>query len=289
MTRKMPYFSTTALLVAIVFLLSSGCAGPIHEMEKAGMVQLQTAAPISVRPGGKYIMVQCRDGTGNNMNIESKTIVTLRSRGKAVVADVKNADYCLGSQVTSISYQRDTGRSGGAGATLGALALGALAGGLTGGLTGSAGLGFAAAGAGALAGAAIGHQLDQQVAPGIIMAKVHVRVDERINFLSERQTALPEPTKKYRKVKKTTKSGKKIWVNEEITEDEEAETPVKSTAAIAQSGAGTTTSVTDRRVADFIPHQADFDVTLVVESSTTKEEILRRLEDKIASAIANMI
>lgn len=274
-------------LTILVFL--TGCVGPIHQLEREGLVQLQTAAPIIVRPGGKYIGVQCRDGTGNNMNIEAAVVSQLRSRGKSVVADVKNMDYILSGQVTSINYQRDTSRSGGGGATLGALIMGGLASGLVAGFTGDPWLAFAAGAGGAVAGAAIGHQIDQHVAPGIITAKVHIRVDERINFLSEKQIKLPEPIEKYRKVRKTLKSGKKVWVTEKITETEEAETPVKSTVAAAQSGAGATTVVTDRRVAEFVPHQADFNVTLAVESDTPTSEILRRLEEKIATAIANVL
>jgi hypothetical protein len=287
MTRKKTFFGFLALLVPL-FLILSGCAGPIHPMEKSGMVQLQTAAPIAVRPGGKYVMVQGRDGTGNNMNIQACLIDKLRNRGKAVVLDVKNADYILSIQPVSLCYQRDTSRVGG-GATFGALALGALAGGLVGGLTGDPWLGLAAAAGGAATGAAIGYHLDQQVAPGIIVAKVHIRVDERVSFLGERQTALPEPIQKYRKVKKTLKSGKVVWVKEKIVEEEEAETPVKSTVAAAQSGTGATTLVTDRRVAEFVPHQTDVEVRLVVESEASREEILRRLEEKIAEVGANVI
>ncbi len=282
--------SFLVVILVIVTAVLAGCAGPIHQLERQGLVQLTSPAPIQVRPGGKYVMAQCRDSTGYLNNLQSSVNNELRNRGKAVVSDVKNADYILNGQVTSINYQRDTSRITGGGATIGGLLLGGLAGGLTGGLTGSPGWGFGAGALGAAAGAAIGHQLDQQVAPGIVIAKVHIRVDERINFLGERRVALPlEPIKKYRRVLKKTKSGKKVWVQEKVTETEESETPVHSTVATARSGSGTATIVTDRRVAQFVPHQAEIEVKLVVEQSTTMEEIKQRLEQKIAAAMANSI
>jgi len=286
--NKLLFLLFLVFLVGIPVFLS-GCAPQIHPLEKAGTLQLQTVAPIQVRAGGKYVKVDCRDGTGNNMNLQDAVTSCLRQRGKAVVSDVKNSDYILNGQVSSLSYQRDTSRPSGGGAIIGALVGAALAGGFTGGFTGDPWLAMAAAGGGALAGGAIGHQADQQMAPGIVTAKVFVRVEERINFLGEKQADLPEPVQKYRKIGKTLKSGKRVWVREKIIEMEEAETPVKSTVASAQSGAGTMSTVIDRRVAKFVPHQAEFDVTLVVEHNAPVPEIIQRLEEKIASAIANTI
>lgn len=266
-----------------------GCAGPIHQMEREGLVQLQTAAPISVRQGGKYVYVNCRDGTGNNLDIQGRVIVLLRSRGYIPVSDPKLADYQLTGGPNSINYQQDHSRTTGGGQAIGALVMGALAGGLVGGFTGSAGLGAVAAIGGAAMGAAVGGAAEAHAAPGVVVASVHVRVDERINFLSEKQARLPEPTQKVRKVRRILKSGKKVWVTEMETDIQDAETPVKSTVAAAQSGAGATTVVTDRRVADFVPHQADFQVKHVVESSTTADQIKALLAEKIATAIANVL
>ncbi|KKT32816.1 MAG: hypothetical protein UW19_C0015G0024 [Candidatus Moranbacteria bacterium GW2011_GWF2_44_10] len=281
MKRESELFLLAIILVTIAF--SAGCVGPIHEMEKSGLVQLQTAAPISARPGGKYVYVNCRDGTGNNLDIQNRVISLIRSRGYISVSDPKLADYQLTGGPNSISYQQDRSRTTGGGQAIGALMLGALAGGLVGGFTGNAGLATAAA-IGAIGGTAEAH-----AAPGIVIASVNIRIDERINFLSERQAKLPQPIQKVRKVKKTLKSGKKVWVTEDITETEDAETPVKSTVAAAQSGAGATTVVTDRRVADFVPHQATFEVKHVVESSTPADQIKNLLAEKIAAAIANIL
>ena len=277
-----------AVACFIAAFLLAGCAGPIHQIERAGLVQLTSPASINARPGGKYVLLNCRDSTGLNLNYQGKATRLLRDKGKGVVDSLKSADYAISANVASLSYRKDY-RSGGAGATIGAILLGGLAGGLTGGLTGSPGWGLGAAAIGSAAGAAIGYQLDRQVAPGIVTAKVHIRVDERINFIGERRTSLPEPIQKYRKVRKTLKSGKKIWVREKITETEEAETPIRSTVAAARSGSGTATVVTDRRVAKFIPHQAEYEVGVVVERTTTLSEIKQRLEDKVAAIVAGVL
>jgi len=287
MKSVMKFLFFISLLAIIGFL--AGCAVPIHQMEREGLVQLQTAVPIIVRPGGKYVYVKCRDGTGNNLDIQSRVISLLQSKGYMIVSDPKLADYQLTAGPNSINYQQDYSRTTGGGQTIGALMGGALAGGFVAAFTGSAGLATAAAIGGAATGAALGGAAEAQAAPGVVVASVHVRVDERINFLNEKQAKLPEPIQEYRKVQKTLKSGKKVWVKEKIVETEEAKTPVKSTVAAAQSGAGATTVVTDRRVADFVPHQANFEVKHVVESSTPADQIKALLAEKIAAAIANVL
>ncbi len=276
-----------AVACFIAAFLLAGCAGPIHQIERAGLVQLTSPASINARPGGKYVLLNCRDSTGLNLNYQGKATRLLRDKGKGVVDSLKSADYAISANVASLSYRKDY-RSGGAGATIGAILLGGLAGGLTGGLTGSPGWGLGAAAIGSAAGAAIGYQLDRQVAPGIVTAKVHIRVDERINFIGERQADLPVPTKKWRRVRKTTKSGR-IRRYESETSVEEAQTPIRSTIAAARSGSGTATVVTDRRVAKFIPHQAEYEVGVVVERTTTLGEIKRRLEDKVAAIVAGAL
>jgi hypothetical protein len=265
----------------IIFAILVGCAPEIRNIEKGGMAQLQTP-PIILKPGAKYIMVRFQDNTGRGLDCQAKIVSQIRNSGKKVVSGEKNSDDILTFIPYSFVYQKDLSRASSGGATIGALAGGIGAGLLTGFLTGSPAATGLAAAAGAAVGGYIGHQGDLRMAPGVITIKAKHRIDERINFIGEKQDALPEPIKKYRKVRRTTKSGKKIWVKELITEEESAETPIKSTSAVGRSGSSSVSVVTDRRVAKFIPYESDLVITYIVDHDTTWEEIKPKIEDQLA-------
>lgn len=257
--RPAVIFSYLAACVFLVCFLNACSLAP-HRLESGVMmkpglsgVDGKTALPINVRPGGKYVHVVYRNGTGHDFELRRMVEDEFERRGMVIVDYPEESDYLVIANLTYLGYAKNYTQAPSIGKILGAAAgvgtgLGLAASGAT-NAAAAAGIGMGVG----LVGMIIGDMIDKYNTPDIYMAEVALQIEERITFIGGKEDR--RLLEKYTKTTVTNKSGKKTSVRSTETLTGTRSSPAETTTSTAQSGIGHSRSTTHTKVADRHLHQ----------------------------------
>lgn len=260
-TRARPAVVLFYLLAGILFVsFLNACAITPHRLESGVMMKPglsgadgKTALPINVRPGGKYVHVVYRNGTGHDFELRRIIEDEFMRRGMIIVDYPEESDYLVIANLTYLGYAKNYTQAPAVGKILGAAAgvgtgLGLAASGAT-NAGAAAGIGLGVG----LIGMIIGDAIDRHNTPDIYIAEVALQIEERITFIGGKEDR--RLLEKYTKTTVTTKSGKKTSVRSTETLTGTRTSPAETTSSTAQSGLGHSRSTTHIKVADRHLHQ----------------------------------
>jgi len=271
------------LLLAFALLIAGGCA-TAHPLD-SGTKSL-SANPVFIQQGGKTIYINYSNTTGHTLDLQPLLAAQLQAKGYQIVNRRDDADYVLNAQLSYLGYLKNHAEAPRIANELG-LAAGAATGLALAATRATGALGASAAGVGAAAAIwLVGKAIENANTPEYYYAQLDVQIEQRLEFLGRQSGAQKPIEKQLRTITKTSVDGKTKVKDETIT-TEETGSPVETTKSLVRQGDGQTSSVVQKKVAQFSAQQTRFR-TVVKGFQMPLEQAIPQVSDFMTKAVVGL-